>query len=165
LIIVDPDNLEVVDNKKLAVFTDVIAKVISNIIGDRIYTFVNTGWAGQTRAAVLYIGSFNHDLTQDFYKQFTYKDSSFQLADSELSFVRIQEFGTKIAFYSNNPTFDLGLLIIHDTQTETFVLKTIAFTNFRFSGQSDSPLLLNVGSDLYSILKYNNLPIPGFNFR
>jgi len=75
------------------------------------------------------------------------------MEDSELKFVRIQEFGTKIAFYSNTLTTRLeGLLIIHDTQTESFVFKNIVFEGFKFSGDSDSPLLFNFGSDLYGIL-------------
>jgi len=101
LIIANPDDLTVVSSQILPVFTHSNAKVISNIIGDRIYTFANTGWASGTTPPVIYIGSFYHNLTKDFYKKFTYKDSTLEMADSDLAYVKIHEFGTKIGFYVN----------------------------------------------------------------
>ena len=141
MIIADPVNLEVVNSQILAVFTHSNAKVISNIIGDRIYTFANRGWAGgppSGQAPVIYIGSFYHNLTQDFYKKFTYKDNTLEMADSDLAYVKIQEFGTKIGFYVNRLSDYLeGVLFILDTSTKTFVFKHFRyFTSFKFNGLS-----------------------------
>jgi len=70
----------------------------SKIIGDRIFTYSSKGNEAGTAYPEVFIGAFNLELTEDFYKKFTYSDASFSISNSDYNLIWIQEFGTKIAF-------------------------------------------------------------------